>query len=302
MPTKTIETFDQIVALEALRPELATLIPLTVKDGHACLRGDVLGLITSGGLARPRPRSVVATTAFAINSALGAVAAGTGRLFVVGDVLKAKDGVAQVETATVAGTIGGSGAGNVSAIVTSAVMSNSPKTVLVPVANSDTATIVAAKIRSALMADADVSRYFYVSGTGTAVILTAKDAAANDGTLNIALDNATSTGLTTAATSANTTPGYAAGTTIGTILTVVVDAITLTGNAAIAVGIGAGVYVGDGSQVAAAIAQDAVDGDGDTPVACFISGLLLEAVLTGLDATAKTELGGVSVAGGIFKF
>jgi hypothetical protein len=302
MPTKTIETFDQIVALEALRPELAVLIPLTVKDGHTCLRGDVLGVITSGGLARPRPRSVVATTAFATNSPAGAVAAGTGRLFVVGDVLKAAVGVAQVETATVAGTIGGSGAGNATVVVTAAGMSNSPKTVSVPVANNDTAAIVAAKIRAALSADSDVSTFFAVSGTGVFVILTARTASANDGTMNVSVDNGTCTGLTTAASSANTTPGYAAGTTIGTVLSVLVDAITLTGNAAIAVGIGAGVYVGDGSQVAAAIAQDAVDGDGDTPVACFISGLLLEAVLTGLDATAKTELGGVSVAGGIFKF
>ena len=34
----------------------------------------------------------------------------------------------------------------------------------------------------------------------------------------------------------------------------------------------------------------------------IISALLDEAKLRGLDATAKTQLGGVSVVGGIFKF
>jgi hypothetical protein len=59
---------------------------------------------------------------------------------------------------------------------------------------------------------------FAVSGATTAVILTRRQAitvptgtlniySANDATLNISLDNDTSTGITTAATSANTTAG-----------------------------------------------------------------------------------------------
>lgn len=114
-------------------------------------------------------------------------------------------GTAQVETATVAGTI--TGDGNVKAVVTAAGMTNSPKTVLAAVLNGDTAAVVAGKLRTALAADPDVSAFFTVSGTTTAIILTAIASAANDATLNIATDNDTSTGLTTTATSANTTAG-----------------------------------------------------------------------------------------------
>jgi hypothetical protein len=116
----------------------------------------------------------------------------------------------QVETATVAGTIGAGGAGNATVIVTAAGMTNSPKTVSVAVANNDTAAQVAGKIRTALGLDADVSAFFTVGGSTTAVILTAKAAAANDATMNIDVDNGTCTGLTTAHTSANTTPGVSA--------------------------------------------------------------------------------------------
>jgi hypothetical protein len=120
-------------------------------------------------------------------------------------------GTPQVETATVAGTIGASGAGNATVIVTSAAMSNSPKTLSVAVANNDTAAQVAGKIRTALAADGDVNDAFSVGGTGASVVLTALQGGANDATLNISVDNGTSTGLTAAPTSANTTPGVAAG-------------------------------------------------------------------------------------------
>lgn len=127
-------------------------------------------------------------------------------------------GAAQVETATAAGTI--SAAGNASVTVTAAGMTGSPKTLLVPVANSDTAATWAGKVRTALAADAAVSALFTVGGTTTAISLTRKPTqtftvpggtlglyAANDATLNIALANGTSTGITAAATSANTTAG-----------------------------------------------------------------------------------------------
>tara|TARA_R110002094_G_scaffold188754_1_gene163855 strand:- start:222 stop:767 length:546 start_codon:yes stop_codon:yes gene_type:complete len=88
----------------------------------------------------------------------------------------------------------------------------------VAVATSDTATAWAAKVRTALAADVDVAAMFAVSGATTAVVLTRRHAvtvptgtleiySANDATLNISLDNGTSTGITTAATSANTTAG-----------------------------------------------------------------------------------------------
>lgn len=113
----------------------------------------------------------------------------------------------QVETATVVGTVTGSG--NATVIVTAAAMPNSPKTVSVAVLNADTASQVAGKIRTALAANADVKAFFDVSGSGTGIILTTKYARANDSTININIDNGTCTGLTAAPTSANTTAGVA---------------------------------------------------------------------------------------------
>lgn len=127
-------------------------------------------------------------------------------------------GTAQVETATAAGTI--SGSGNASVVVTAAGMTGSPKTISVAVENGDTASVWAGKVRTALAADAAVSALFDVGGATTAITLTRKATgtltlqgtsysqyAANDATLNISLDNGTCTGITTAATSANTTAG-----------------------------------------------------------------------------------------------
>jgi hypothetical protein len=127
-------------------------------------------------------------------------------------------GVAQVETATAAGTITASG--NATVVVTAAGMTGSPKTISVAVLNGDTAAVWAGKVRTALAADTAVSALFAVSGTSTAIVLTRKATAtyavgsvsvplyaANDSTLNISLDNGTCTGITTAASSANTTSG-----------------------------------------------------------------------------------------------
>ncbi|QQS31867.1 MAG: hypothetical protein IPM50_09255 [Acidobacteriota bacterium] len=96
----------------------------------------------------------------------------------------------------------------------------------------------------------------------------------------------------------------AAGATVGTIdaINTGTNTITLTGNAAVAVSTGANVFGSDGSQVAAGIADEGSNGTGDTPIAVFIAGLLDESLILRLDATAKTELGGATVAGGIFKF
>ncbi len=111
----------------------------------------------------------------------------------------------QVETATVSGTI--TGTGNVSVIVTAFGMTNSPKTISVAVTNGDAASVVGGLIRTALAFDANVAAMFLVSGTGANVVLTKHLAAANDTTLNIAIDNGTCTGLTPALTSTNTTAG-----------------------------------------------------------------------------------------------
>lgn len=129
-------------------------------------------------------------------------------------------GTAQVETATAAGSI--SGSGNATVIVTSTGMTGSPKTISVAVTNGDTAATWAGKVRTALAADSAVAGRFTVGGTTTAISLTRKPTSeytvngtsvpvypANDTSLNISLDNGTCTGITTAGTSANTTAGVA---------------------------------------------------------------------------------------------
>ena len=116
--------------------------------------------------------------------------------------------IPQVETATAAGTITG-GAGNATVIVTALGMTNSPKTISVAVSNGDTASAWATKVRTALAADVDVNAFFAISGATTAIILTARNAAANDATMNCSLANGTSSGITAAPTSANTTAGVA---------------------------------------------------------------------------------------------
>ena len=115
----------------------------------------------------------------------------------------------QVETATVVGTIGVAGAGNATVVVTAAALPNSPKTLSVAVANNDTASQVATKIRTALSADNDISNFFTIGGSGADIILTTKTARANDSTMNLSTANGTSSGLTAAPTSADTTASVA---------------------------------------------------------------------------------------------
>jgi hypothetical protein len=141
-------------------------------------------------------------------------------------------GTAQVETATVVGTIEAAGAGNATVIVTAAGMTGSPKTFNVAVANDDTASQVATKIRAALAADAAVTALFAVSGSGANVILTKLLPAANDATLNISIDDGTSAGLTAAPTSANTTAGVAPTSTWPTTPTIIRDARLRSGTLA----------------------------------------------------------------------
>lgn len=122
-------------------------------------------------------------------------------------------GTLQVETATIVGTIGAAGAGNVSVVVTSAIATGSPITTPVAVANDDTAAQVAGKIRTALGLVAAITTHYTVGGSDATVSLTAKVKAANDATLNIAYANGTASGLTEDATSAHTTAGVASDTT-----------------------------------------------------------------------------------------
>jgi len=112
---------------------------------------------------------------------------------------------AQVDTATVVGTI--STAGNATVIVTARDLPNSPITISVAVALSDTASLVAGKIRTALNANAFITSVFTIGGTTTAVSLTRKTPTANDLTTNISVANGTCAGLTNALTSVHTTAG-----------------------------------------------------------------------------------------------
>ena len=151
-----------------------------------------------------------ATTAATLNMTTGDAA---------GDAWTAP--VQQVETATAAGTVTTSG--NATVTVTAAGLTGSPLAVSVAVVDTDTATLVAGKIRTALAADADIASMFAISGETTAIILTRLPvgsyvvgsetiiaAFANDATLNVAIANDTSVGITAAPTSANTTAGVAA--------------------------------------------------------------------------------------------
>jgi hypothetical protein len=127
-------------------------------------------------------------------------------------------GTQQVETATAVGTI--TTAGNATVTVTAAGMTGSPKAISVAVLLDDTASEWAEKVRVALAADTDVTALFAVSGTTTAIVLTRLTnlgcAFANDATLNIALADDTSAGITEAAASVDTTAGVAS---TGTSLT-----------------------------------------------------------------------------------
>lgn len=115
--------------------------------------------------------------------------------------------IAQVETATAAGTI--SAAGYATATVTGAGLAE-PEEVRFAVALSDTASAWAAKARTAIGANSTISAKYTVSGSGTSIVLTRivdDYGFANDTTMNIALADDTSAGITEAATSANTTAG-----------------------------------------------------------------------------------------------
>ncbi len=186
MPSKTVQTFAQRVAMEALRPDEAVKYGVPGAQGFAIKQGDAVGVITASGKAHRRSRTAAAGTGFAINSLVGQVV--DSGVFVHGDVLK------------------------------------------------------------------------------------------NEG-----------------------------GETIGTVDTV--DAtqnpniVTLTANAQVVVAAGDAVMASDGSQVAQGISDVETDGaDDQTSIEVFIGGYLVESRCRGLDASAKEELNGASVIGGMFKF
>lgn len=122
------------------------------------------------------------------------------------------------EAATSTNTTAGvaPGTGNASVTITSADIEGSPLTIPVAVTQGDTAATWAGKVRTALAANAAVSSIFTVGGSTTSITLTRVNPAANDATLNIALDNGTCTGITPALTSADTTAGLLTSANAGT--------------------------------------------------------------------------------------
>ena len=127
--------------------------------------------------------------------------------------LRSTGGSIQLETATAAGTV--TSDGNATVVVTGAGISGSPVSVSVPVLNGDTASVWAGKVRTALLGTSAITALYGVGGSGTSIILQRNTTAANDGTLNISLDNGTCTGITTASTSANSSAGAASAPTSG---------------------------------------------------------------------------------------
>ena len=112
----------------------------------------------------------------------------------------------QQETATANGTLSAA-SGTVSVTIIAAGMTGTGVPKLIPTTTGDSASVWAGKVRDALSIDANVLAMFNVSGETTAIILTRKTEEADDGTLNIALANGTSTGVITAGTSVDTVTG-----------------------------------------------------------------------------------------------
>jgi len=175
-------------------------------------------------------------------------------------------GINQVETQTIVGTIGVAGAGNALVTITSALLEE-PLEIPVAVANNDTASQLATKIRAALNLVADITDNYTVGGTGADITLTTKVKAANDTTLNIAFDNDTCTGLTGDSSSVNTTAGHAG-----------------TGNAAVVV---TGADIQD-SPITLAVAVVA----GDTPA--LVAGKIRSNLLLNAKITAVYNIGGTN--------
>jgi hypothetical protein len=122
-------------------------------------------------------------------------------------------GTPQVITATIVGTIEADGEGNAEVIVTGAALGEaSPVTLAVAVANGDTASDVAGKIRTALEENEDISAVYTVGGSGAEITLTAKVAAALDQSMNLAYADDTCVGLVADDASVLTTAGVAPGT------------------------------------------------------------------------------------------
>ena len=96
-------------------------------------------------------------------------------------------------------------AGDAEVTLTSADV-DGPLTFVVPLLENDTANEIAEAVRVVLAADETVSYVFSVDGVDNEVILMKLDSEENDATLNLAIADDTSVGVTTVATSVNIDP------------------------------------------------------------------------------------------------
>jgi hypothetical protein len=115
--------------------------------------------------------------------------------------------VSQVETATVVAASGATSSGNLAVTVTGARIAGSPLAFSVALVTGvdATATLIAAKIRTAFNANTALTSVYTVGGSGANVTLTEKIANNNDATLNIAI--AAGLGVSAIVSSTNTTTG-----------------------------------------------------------------------------------------------
>lgn len=201
-----------------------------------------------------------------------------------GDLIRNYGGTKQVETATIVGTVTGDGDATVT--ITAAALVGSPLVLSVPVLTGDTPSVTAGKIRVALNANAAITAFATVGGTGSAVSLTRLVAASNDSTMNIAYTNGTSTGLTPGATSANTVEGalYAIPFPIKQATAELALALLAAGGEAVAAGTVSELQIGKSVKAKFATGEAVVDTSVDSsglPIqaARFLKGLRLYSVL-----------------------
>ncbi len=159
-----------------------------------------INLTLEGRSVKTAPIGVGATVTDIINALTA-----SRMLFIHPGDVSGQGGIKQVETLLIVGTCTGDGSLPVTVKAgATGPLSGAGKTINVPILNTDTASVVAGKVRVALAADVDVAAFFTISGSGANVIATAKIPAANDVTME--LSNTAVFGMT-AATSSNTTPG-----------------------------------------------------------------------------------------------
>jgi len=128
---------------------------------------------------------------------------------------------------TTAGFATDAGTGNAIITITSALFAT--QTINVTLTHNDSAAAAAGKMRTAISANSTVATYYNIGGSGANIVLTAKAAAANDASLNIAYANDTITGLIDKPTSDNTTAGAIGESNNGNASVTITSAL-LTGN------------------------------------------------------------------------